>query len=222
MNTMNSVELIPACYSDVVFIARRMRDLDRKEILPLIFGESAENLAAGTIAVGGISTVALFGAEPVAAFGAYQARPLFWNVWMFATDQWPRVALSVTRNILKVIRPQMIEAGAVRADCWSIDDHSVAHRWLELLGAVREATLEDYGPTRKKFHCYSWTLSRLEREANVLFPQTTVAAGNSAPAPAARTDYQGRSGSECRSGGRAAPAFGSQGPGVYDPVGNYR
>ena len=157
------VSLVPAIYADVVFIARRMRKLDAEEIFPLTWTGKPEDLAASCVA-GGISTVALSGDVPVAAWGAREIRPCFWNVWMFATDRWPEVALSVTRHINREMMPAMIDAGAVRADCWSMEGHDVAHRWLELLGAVREASLEDYGAGRKVFHCYSWTKSRLEKD----------------------------------------------------------
>lgn len=157
------VSLVPAIYADVVFIARRMRKLDAEEIFPLTWTGKPEDLAASCVA-GGISTVALSGDVPVAAWGAREGRPYFWNVWMFATDRWPEVALSVTRHINREMMPAMIDAGAVRADCWSMEGHDVAHRWLELLGAVREASLEDYGAGRKVFHCYSWTKSRLEKD----------------------------------------------------------
>ena len=196
-----------------------MREMDREEIFPLIFNGSAENLAADTIAAGGISTVALLGENPVAVFGAKEIRPKFWNVFMFATDQWPRVALSVTKNILRVIRPHMIESGAVRADCWSIDGHTDAHRWLELLGAVREATLADYGPTRKNFHCYSWTLSRLEQEDHVYFSKSTETNPYASTAPSAGADHARRSGDQRRCGSGAPPSPGSAGPSVYDPHG---
>lgn len=161
---MSLVEFVPVCYSDVVHIARNMRESDAEEILPLIWGGTPENLAAAVIAAGGLATVALSGGVPVAAYGATQARPNFWSVWMFATNQWPEVALPVTRRLKTEIIETIYEVGAVRADCWSMEGHDVAHRWLEMLGAKLEATVEDYGPTRKKFHCYSWTLSRLERE----------------------------------------------------------
>ena len=218
---MNSVSLVPACYADVVRIARNMRKMDQEEILPLMFSGSAENLAAGTIAAGGISTVALFGEQPVAVFGAKERRPRFWNVFRFATEQWPRVALAVTKNILRVIRPQMIESGAVRADCWSIDGHTDAHRWLELLGAVREATLADYGPTRKSYHCYSWTLSRLEREENVFFPQppVTVTATDTGTTATAGANHARRSGDQRRCGSGAPPPPSCEGPSIYDPHG---
>lgn len=161
---MSSVELTPAAYGDVVFVARRMREADVEEILPLTHTGKPEDLAAGVVTAGGIATVALCDGVPVAAYGACIVRPQIWTVWMFATDRWPDVALSVTRDIRRHMMPAMLAGDAVRADCWSMDGHDVAHRWLELLGAVREATIEDYGPTRKSFHCYSWTRSRLERD----------------------------------------------------------
>ena len=163
MTSYTSVELVPACYADVVYIARNLREADAEEVLPLTWGGTPENLAAGVIAVGGKASVALSADVPVAAFGAHEARPLCWSVWMFATDRWPEVALSVTKMIKRELGPALIKTGAVRADCWTIETHHTAHRWLELLGAAREATVEDYGATRKKFHCYSWTRSRLER-----------------------------------------------------------
>ena len=157
------VTLVRATYSDVVFIARHMRKRDAEEILPLTWTGEPEDLAAQSV-VGGISTVALSGGAPVACWGAVEIRPCMWNVWMFATDRWAEVALSVTRQIKKEMIPWLISAGAVRADCWSMEGHDEAHRWLECLGARREATLEDYGTERKLYHCYSWTLSRMEKE----------------------------------------------------------
>jgi|TARA_R110000823_G_scaffold94861_2_gene207246 hypothetical protein len=185
---MNLVEFVPTCYSDVVHIARNMRELDAEEILPLIWGGTPENLAAVVIAAGGLATVALSGGVPVAAYGATQTRPKCWSVWMFATDQWPKVALSVTRRLKTEVIETIYEVGAVRADCWSMEGHHVAHRWLEMLGAKYEATLEDYGPTRKNFHCYSWTLSRLEKK-NVyrpICPKGSILPGSSPPTGATR------------------------------------
>ena len=160
------VDVVPALYADVVYIARRLRDMDAEEIYPLTWTGRPEDLAAGVGASGGIRRVALYSGEPVAAWGASEIRPQCWNVWMFATDKWSKVALSVTRDLKKTIIPTFIDVGAVRADCWSMDGHDVAHRWLEVLGAVRECSVEDYGPTRKTFHCYSWTRSRLERDGS--------------------------------------------------------
>ena len=187
-------EIVPATYADVVHVARNMRPLDVEEIFPLIWNATPENLAAYTIAAGGISRVALWNGEPTAAFGAVEARPTLWTVWMFATWRWPKVASAATKCIRREIGPDLQEAGAIRADCWSMEGHDQAHKWLELLGATREASLKDYGPTRKTFHCYSWTRSQLEEGKLNVFIRTTgggrrsaVDTGAASP-PTAATD----------------------------------
>jgi hypothetical protein len=157
------VEIFPALYGTVVYIARHMREHDAEEIYPHIWNPTAENLAALSCQ-SNLKFVALSDGRPVAAWGAAERLPQVWNCWMFATDNWMQVALPVTRHIIKVVRPAVIDAGAVRLDCWSMEGHDVAHRWLEMLGAIREASLEDYGSNRKTYHNYSWTLSRLENE----------------------------------------------------------
>ena len=216
---MSLVELVPAAYGDVVFIARRMRALDAEEILPLIHTGKPEDLASGTIAVGGLATVALSDGVPVAAYGAYLGRPQYWTVWMFATDRWAEVALSVTRDIRRNMMPAMLNGDAVRADCWSMEGHDAAHRWLELLGAVREATVEDYGPTRKSFHCYSWTRSRLERDGDFNYVCRTIRSSQDAIGPGATTTATtasaapgaGRSGVERRGHREKKAAVGAEG-----------
>jgi hypothetical protein len=161
-------KIVTATYADVVYVARRMRPKDAEEIFPLIWNPTPENLALYTIAAGGIGHVALWHGEPSAAFGAVELRPTQWTVWMFATWQWPNVASAATKFIRREIGPELQERGDTRADCWSMETHDSAHRWLEMLGATREASLKDYGPSRKTFHCYSWTRSQLENgELNV-------------------------------------------------------
>ena len=157
------VEIEDAQYATVVYIARHMRTLDAEEIYPHMWSPTPENLAMMSCR-SNLKYVALKDGKPVAAWGASERLPDVWQCWMFATDDWMRVALAVTRHINKVVRPAVIEAGATRLDCWSMEGHDVAHRWLEMLGAVREASLEDYSSERKTYHCYSWTRSRLETE----------------------------------------------------------
>ena len=111
--------------------------------------------------------VALCGGVPVSAYGAAEIRPKFWTVWMFATDRWPDVALKVTRAIKKDLIPELERRGCNRAECWSSEDHHLAHRWLEVLGAIKECSAEDYGPEKNTYYCYSWTRSRLEREGGL-------------------------------------------------------
>jgi hypothetical protein len=213
-----SVEIIPAVYSDVVFIARNIRKEDAEEIYPLMFSPTPENLAVSTLHHQ-ISKVALKDGEPVSVFGAGEHMPKFWKVFMFASAKWPTVALSVTKNIIRDVMPTMIDTGAVRADCWSIESHHQAHQWLETLGAVRESSLEDYSSNRKTYYCYSWTRTRLEKE-NVSFNVYAETAENAPNKYAGTTrsprgsSNKGRSGSECGSSSGKTTAFSSQRPSI--------
>jgi len=165
--TARSVEIVPSTYGAVVYVARRMRDLDAEEIYPHLWNPTAENLAAMSIAHGR-NYVALCNGKPVVAFGAAERFPKVWSCWMFATDEWRDVAMSVTKYIRREFSKEIVATGAVRLYCWSMDGHDTAHKWLEAFGFIREATVEDYSSARKSYHCYSITRSRLERE-NVFF-----------------------------------------------------
>ena len=188
---MSSVSILDARYPDVVEIARNMRELDAEEIWPVTHAKTPESLALGTVAGGGLKFVARCGAVPVATWGASKIRPKVVTVWMFATDKWPKVALTVTRHIKKELIPALIDADTVRAECWTHSNHYVAHKWLSILGAIREATVEDYGENRVPYHCYSWTRTRMENEdvcwtlgtkdpPNAAATATTRAAGTAA------------------------------------------
>lgn len=218
-----SSDLIAACYGDIVYIARNMRDLDAEEIFPLTWTGKPEDLAAMSIAAGGISTVALSDGVPVAAYGAYLGRPKCWTVWMFATDRWSEVALPVTRDIKRNMMPAMLEGGAVRADCWSMDGHDIAHRWLECLGAIRECSVEDYGPTRKIFHCYSWTRSRFERDGDFNYVHRAARSKSSQAATATASTgappSKGRSRAKRGSNGKTKTTSGSIGPSIDNFIG---
>ena len=165
--TARSVEIVPANYSEVVYVARRMRKLDAEEIYPHLWNPTAEDLAAYSVSRGR-KYVALKDGKPVVAFGASERFPKVWSCWMFATDEWRDVAMSVTKYIRREFSQEILRTEAVRLDCWLMEGHDTAHRWLEAFGFIREATVEDFSSARKTYHCYSITRSRMERD-NVFF-----------------------------------------------------
>ena len=128
--------------------------------MPLVRG-GAEDLAL-LASASHYGRAALYDGEPVAVFGASETTPAVWQVFMFATDKWPRVALSVTRHVRKVMIPILYDAGANRAECRSHGQYKWAHRWLECLGARHEATFEEYGPRRETYFLYAWRRSFYE------------------------------------------------------------
>ena len=59
--------------------------------------------------------------------------------------------------------PKIAGAGAHRAECMSLASLADNHRWLEMLGARREATLRGFGKNGEDFHLYAW----LKEDADV-------------------------------------------------------
>lgn len=143
--------------ADLLYVADNMREWDAREIFATRWTDDRADLAAAVLACGEFGWVAGDGGLPVAAFGASPSWNGVWQVWMFATDDWPKVALGVTRFIKKVMIPALEEVGCHRAECRSMEGHVVAHRWLEALGAHKESELKHYGRDGQTFYLYCWT-----------------------------------------------------------------
>jgi len=79
-----------------------------------------------------------------------------WNVHMFATDNFSKIAISLTKFVKNVIVPSLTAIGSHRVECKSMDGHEDAHKWLEFLGAHRESTLSEFGKDNEDFHLYVW------------------------------------------------------------------
>lgn len=136
-------------------IALAMRDWDRREIFATRRDDDPLAIAAECAAMGEVAWVA--GLEkPIAAFGCFQQWPGVWSMWLFATDEFRRIGIQMTKLIVRSIIPMLFEAGAHRLEARSMEGHEDAQRWLEVIGAKREATLHGYGRDGQDFHVYTW------------------------------------------------------------------
>jgi hypothetical protein len=150
--------LEPLSYENVLHIARNMRSADKEEIYATRWSEQPEDLAHDAMLIPQMCWTAHRDGRPIAAFGAIPMHPGVWSVWMFSTDEWPLVAITVTKHILKRMIPSIIRRneGFQRAECKSHYLHNVAHRWLEYLGATNESTAYKYGKNGEKFYVFAW------------------------------------------------------------------
>lgn len=143
---------------DVHWVASRMRKRDREEIFATRWDDSTDGLVDDIMRGGEFGFVA--GSDdgvPIAAFGAVPVWPGVWEMWMFATDRWPEVAMEVTRFGRDTFFPGLEAAGYHRLQCRSLSTHKVAHRWLKHLGAYKESELPNYGRNGETFHLFCWT-----------------------------------------------------------------
>lgn len=148
----------PITLHELQHVARNMRESDRREIGATMFGDDMESFSAQLMNDRDFAWTA--GTEdlgPIAAFGAVPLWPGSWLVWMFATPDFPKIAMPLTRLVKRKLLPAMLSPDFQRVQCHSIEGHDFAQRWLEFLGFNREASLQCYGKGGETFHLYSIT-----------------------------------------------------------------
>lgn len=156
---MNSTKLTKLNKEDILYVANNMREMDRIEIFSGRWTDDIQDFADSIQTDNGFGFVAGIEGTPIAVFGAIPISPTLWNVYMFATDRFPEVSLTVTRFVKKVMIPSVEKMGMFRAECRSIDGHRSAHRWLSVLGFKHEAVCELVGKDGQTFHLFAFTYS---------------------------------------------------------------
>lgn len=150
----------PPVLEHLAYIAANLRARDRDEIFAVRHTEDPEALALDTFNTGAFQWIAYRDQEPVAAIGAVPLWPRVWNLWAYGTDRWPEVVLKLTRHARSFMLPALYNAGAIRAQCYALEAHQDARKWLELLGGVQEHTLTNFGKNGETFVLYSWGRDR--------------------------------------------------------------
>lgn len=143
----------PGC---VYPVALNMREWDKREIYANRFTDDPMTVAKEAIAIGQEVGWVSGLDEPIASFGCFEMWPGVWSMWLFATDDFRRIGISMTKLITRSILPMLWDAGAHRLEARSMEGHHDAQRWLEVIGARREATLRGYGKAGEDFHVYAW------------------------------------------------------------------
>lgn len=154
------MKIVNLNYDDLRHVAQNMRKCDQEEIFATRWSDDPESLIADAMMYPQMAWIAKnCSGEPVAAGGAIPCHPKMWSVWMFATDKWPSVSFGSTKYAKKTLFPALRASGALRAECKSHHLHHVAHKWLEMLGAKRESTLQKYGKNGEDFFVFRWILN---------------------------------------------------------------
>jgi hypothetical protein len=141
-------------------IASNLRARDREEIFATRYTDDPDDLAKDTFNSGDFQWIAYHRETPVASIGAVPVWPGVWSVWAYGTDDWPKVALTLSKHAVRFMRPGMINAGGRRAQCHALQKHTQARKWLERMGFRAEATLDNFGKNGQTFVLYSWTTQK--------------------------------------------------------------
>jgi len=150
------VTLLAPDFASLAYIASNMRQADRDEIYNVIGHNNPYLLAQQTLDASrmGSAVVAARNSRPVAVMGFVVIHPGVGTMYAYATRDFYRVALTLTKYAIRVMRPAMMASGLHRVQCQSRFDHHSAHGWLELLGFKRETVLRQFGADRSNYIQY--------------------------------------------------------------------
>lgn len=146
-----------ATKQDVYEAALHMRDSDYREFSALSWAHDRETLARDLAGRPSPSRpiVARMNDRPVAVGDVLEIRPNVLTLYFFATDDFPRIALQLTRFLrYRLLGPLMLTAHRVEAA--SMVGHDTAHRWIRFLGLSEEAVLRGYGKNGEDFVQFAW------------------------------------------------------------------
>lgn len=152
----------PITSEDTARVAAKMRDIDRREICAL-HGTDDPVEATSLLKYLPHIGATVWRDEPICAIGAVFMWPGVVSVFMFATDRWREVALETTRFVRKTLLPALRDAGVHRLQCYSLDAHEEAHRWLRRLGADRVTMEPAFGKNRENYLLFTMSRAALER-----------------------------------------------------------
>lgn len=149
--------LEPATTSSLQYILENLREIDRAEIAATAWDESriAETLAPRIMA-GAVMTLVAKGELPITACGLVPLCPGVAVAFAFSTPQYRHAIVPVTRFIRTVGLSFALKAGFHRIEFRALATRPDVERWVGLLGAQRESTLDCFGKNGEDFVMYRW------------------------------------------------------------------
>lgn len=143
-------------HETVLHVVRNMRERDKEEIYNLRFDDNPFVIMNDVMGRRDFAWVAWLDGKPAAVFGGAPLHPGVWSMFAFATDEFPRLALGLTRFAKKTVIPMLLgEMGAHRLQCETHEKHASAHHWLKLLGAGCESVKKGYGRDGADYFVYT-------------------------------------------------------------------
>src|SRR6185503_7970229 len=118
-------------------VARNMRERDAAEFFAVSPFDTIEHMKEGLAARYGTrddTYLFMWGDKPVAVGAMVQHRPHVVTLAFFATDDFPRIGVGLTRFVKQRLFPSYVERGVHRIECVSIEGYAKVHRWIEALG----------------------------------------------------------------------------------------
>jgi hypothetical protein len=155
------MKLSTCSHDTVLHVVRNMRSRDCDEIYNLRWDDNPFSVMNTVMARPDFSWVAWHEDRPIAVFGGMPRHPGVWSMFCFATDEFGKVALGLTRFARHTVVPTLFDKmGAHRLECESHEKHFTAHRWLGLMGANFEGVKRQYGKDGSDYFVFTVHKSR--------------------------------------------------------------
>lgn len=140
--------------ADVLAVARSLRPADLAELVAANHGYEADaipELMADRYGDTDVALGAWLGDTPVAIGAVVPIGAEVAQIGMFATNDFPKIALGMTRFVRNRLLPLYEARGFRRIECASVEGYDEAHRWIETLGLQRADTLAGFGAGGEDF-----------------------------------------------------------------------
>ena len=157
------MRLEPITEEAVARVALSMRKADAAEIFAVRWRYDPLRMAQEIAAMTRIGVVgASPDGTPICVLCAIELTPGLFSLGFFATDAWPSIARPFTRWARAEFKSKLIEAGGQRAEVWTHDAHSWAHRWLRHFGFRAETSPVRRGRNGERYMLFGWEVGRDE------------------------------------------------------------
>jgi hypothetical protein len=148
---------------DIQFVVQNMRELDRRELLAT--GCDLDLLPFRILHGNVFCFVAVDGWHmPHAVWGMMHARKGVGVGFAFGTPSWGRALPAIVKNIRRFVLPFLLQNGYHRVECSALAHRRDVERFLELIGAYPEATLQQWGANGEDFTTYRWLADEYRAE----------------------------------------------------------
>lgn len=141
-------------------VAERMRERDLAEFSATSFFSDREGAAVTLVeryaGLENLECATLDDGTPVAIGGVLWLRPNVASILFFATDDFERIVVPLTRHVRRNVIATAKDVGAHRIECMSLASYTQMRSWVEVFGLREEARLRAYGKNGEDFISYAW------------------------------------------------------------------
>ncbi|MCG3134253.1 MAG: hypothetical protein HMLKMBBP_01546 [Planctomycetes bacterium] len=143
-----------------LYVCRRMREVDRREIFCLRFEEDVDAFALSRWQSSGPKWAVWRDGIPLVIGGINVETPTTGTIWLVATEDSRRAILEATKHIVRFVLPTAAQAGLHRIQALVSTENDAAQRFVEFLGLAREGTLRALGKHGESFYQYAKVTTR--------------------------------------------------------------